>query len=171
MLVVHSGARSFRGILWAGLVLSGLLSQSAPVKSERFLYVPQPGIPAAIHNFVQPQAACDWMGIGGQVFDRSGLPANGMVVKVSGALEGKSVDIVVLTGSSLQFGPGGFDIYLADHPIAAHSLTLQLFDISGVPKSMPLLLQTYGTCQQNLLVVNLIEEWIAAELFFPLVKK
>jgi hypothetical protein len=171
MLAAFPGARSFRGVFWAGLVLMGVIGRLAVVSNERFVFLPQRGIPAAIQNFVQPQAGCNWMGIGGQVFDRSGLPASGLVVRVNGFLEGKPVDLYALTGSSLQFGPGGFDINLADHPIDAHSLTLQLFDISGAEKSIPLLLKTYGTCQQNLLVVNLIEELITADLYLPLVRK
>ncbi len=170
-MLSSQSARFFCMVVGAGLALLGISSDFTTVQSGRFLFVPQYGTPAAIQNFVQPEAACGWMGAGGQVFDHFGLPATGLVVKISGFLEGEAIDAYALTGSSLQFGPGGFDFYLADHPIASNSVTLQLLDISGTAKSKPMVLQTYGNCQQNLLVINFVENFIEAELYFPLVRK
>jgi hypothetical protein len=171
MLAAHLGARSIHTVFWTGLVLLGIFNPFVPADSGRFVFLPQAGTPAAIQNFIQPAAACNWMGIGGQVFDRSGLPVTGLVVKLTGTLDGKAVAWHALSGSSLQFTPGGFDIHVADHPVATHSLTIQLLDVLGEARSRPFVLQTYDSCQKNLVVINLVERFVVTELFFPLVRR
>ena len=94
-------------------------------------YSIQRGTPAAIPNFIDITAGCNWLGIGGQVFDQTGSPINGLSIKISGTLEGRQVLLYKTTGSSQRFGPGGFDLKLGDHPVASQTLRLQLFDAAG----------------------------------------
>lgn len=130
-------------------------------------YLLQSGTPAAIPNFLQPDQGCAWAGIGGQVFDLAGEPVSGMLVKVSGAYQGRTVSKVAVTGASQGFGPGGYDIYLGSLPQAT-TLTLQLVDVTGAARSDAYRLATYADCQHNLLVVNLRERLVLGRLYLPL---
>ena len=96
--------------------------------ADQTLYMFQRGTPAAIPNFIDSGAGCNWAGVGGQVFDQSGVPMSGLIVKVSGTLEGRQIQYYVFTGSSQHFGPGGYELKLADHPISSSTLELLLLD-------------------------------------------
>ena len=106
-------------------------------------FLAQEGTPAAIPNFIDLVAGCNWSGIGGQIFDLAGSPKNGVLVKISGTLEGRQVLKYVYTGSSQYFGPGGFDLKLVDHPVSSQTLTLQVLDAAGVRRSAAFPLTTY----------------------------
>jgi len=155
--------------LVAGL---GLFTQtgSAPVGTTFFL--PQKGTPIGIPNFVQLDKGCNWSGIGGQVFSKSGTPITGFVIKLAGKLEGQNILYYAVTGGSIQFGPGGFLIELTDHLVASkNTATLQVLDITGVEKSAPIPLTTYGDCSHNLLLVNIIEIPLLNPVYFPAIRK
>jgi hypothetical protein len=154
----------FRVLLLALLpILSG---------TSQLIYVVQPGTPVGIQNFILPEAGCNWSGVGGQVFDQKGSPVSGLIIKINGTLEGNSVLVYAVTGSSLQLGPGGFDVYLSDHPIATQSvLSLQLLDVTGNPLTGSIPLDTFNECTQNLLLVNLVERFFDAFLYLPLISR
>jgi hypothetical protein len=132
-------------------------------------YVPQTGTPTAISNFVNPQAGCNWVGVGGQIFKKSGAPDTGLVVRISGTLEGRPINVSAVSGSSLQFGPGGYDLALGNHPAAGDTLWLQLTDLAGRPKSGEIRVPTFGTCNKNLTVINLVQTTFTKLNFLPLV--
>ena len=146
------------------------LKASAQEEQKIFLY--QRGAPAALPNFVMPEAGCNWTGVGGQVFDISDAPVSGMVIKIYGTLEGRPVEHFVLSGSSLQFGPGGFDVMLADHLLTSPgTLSLQMLDISGLEKSPVIQFQVFADCQRNLRVINLAETTAGAQkIYFPIIR-
>jgi len=136
------------------------------------IYIGQPGTPAAIENFVRPEEGCNWSGIGGQVFNLHRDPVNGLVIKVSGDLEGSPVLLLALTGGALQLGPGGYLIEITDHSFASQgSLTLELLDIAGQPISSRMPLTTYESCEKNLLIVNLVEISTENNIYLPLILK
>jgi hypothetical protein len=57
-------------------------------------------------------AGCDWLGVGGQVFDAQGIPFPGVTVRCwSGGFEGTSV-----SGSHPEYGPAGWEVYLYNKP-------------------------------------------------------
>jgi hypothetical protein len=141
------------------------------VNAEGTVFSLQRGTPAAIPNFVDLVAGCNWSGIGGQVFDQIGSPMTGLMVKVSGTLEGRQVLFYVYTGSSQHFGPGGYDLKFADQPVASLTLNLQLLDAAGVPLSKSFVVPTYDACQQNLLVVNLAPISVDHPVYLPLVSR
>lgn len=132
------------------------------------LYVLQPGTPAAIQNFLNPEYGCAWSGIGGQVFDITGVPVTGLIVKVSGSLEGEDILRYTITGGSPKLGPGGFSVELLDHPVSSvGTVFFQLLDINGIPKSAQFSLNTSGNCGQNFLLVNMYEVNFEYQNFFP----
>jgi len=101
----------------------GTPTSPSPVQAEviesppRFLV--QMGTPVNTTNFVNPAAECNWMGVGGQIFGRDEKPISGLIVEVGGTLDGNPVLSLALTGGSSVLGPGGFEITLADEPIAS----------------------------------------------------
>jgi hypothetical protein len=159
-----------RLVLAMGVMLSG--GFSSPAKIDRIiLYVAQPGAPAAIPNFVEPAAGCDWWGIGGQVFNLSGRPESGLVARITGTVDGLAVNQSVVTGSSLMFGPGGFHLRLANHLPVAASLRIQLFDAAGRQQSPVITLPIFRTCSQNLLVYNFRQRSFNNILYLPLTRR
>jgi TolB protein len=96
-------------------------------------------------------AGCDWLGMGGQAFARSGEPLAGLVVH----LEGGSVVWDTLTGSQLEYGPGGYEIQIADYIATTTGVyRVQLRDPRGQPLSEWIAVDTFADCSKNLLVVN-----------------
>ena len=156
------------------ICLALLVSGFAPEKEtahavlgEQSIYSIQRGTPAAIPNFIDLAAGCNWSGIGGQVFDQAGAP----MIKISGMLDGHQVLEYVNTGSSQRFGSGGFDLKLADRPITSQTLKLQLLNPGGARLSAPFVLRTFGDCQENLLVVNLTPISVENVIYFPTVPR
>jgi hypothetical protein len=139
--------------------------------ADQTRYSVQRGSPVAIPNFVDVEAGCNWSGIGGQVFDQNGSPMMGLIVKVSGIFDGHQVLEYIYTGSSQRFGPGGYDLKLADRPVSSQSLSIQLLDTVGTPLSMPFGLYTFDTCQQNLLIINFAPISISHPVYLPRVSR
>jgi hypothetical protein len=99
------------------------------------------------------------MGVAGQVFDKSGKPVTGLVVIVKGQLTTGSINQVALTEhpEGKSYGPGGFEITLGTKPVDSNNaLTIQLFDLSANPLSMPVAFSTSALCTQNLTIINFI---------------
>jgi hypothetical protein len=152
--------------LFFSILLISLIPSAAA--ADQSLYVIQPGTPVAIQNFLNPEFGCSWSGIGGQVFDSTGVPVMGLIVKVSGSLEGEDILRYTITGNSPELGPGGFSVTLLDHPVSsAGKVFFQLLDINGVIKSAQISLNTFGTCEKNLLLVNMFEVTLEYKNFFP----
>ncbi len=145
---------------------------ATPEPVTRLVYLPQAGSPVAMANFIHPELGCDWMGVAGQVFDLAGAPMQSVFVEARGMLDGQPVTQLGLTGTSQAIGEGGFELKLADKPVAStRSLWLQLFDEAGKPLSAPISFDTYNGCDQNLILFNLsqVSYTVAFWLFFPMV--
>ena len=142
------------------------------VDTTRTVYVYQLGTPAAIQNFIQPDAGCNWTGVGGQIFSPEGLPVTDLTVRVTGTFNGQQVLQVTVTGSSLAWGPGGFSITLGDHPVASQgTLHIQLFNTSGTPISPQIPFSTHSTCDKNLVLLNLVLTTFNFDNYLPLVHR
>ncbi len=118
-------------------------------------YTIQPSTPAYLQNFAHPEAGCNWMGVAGQVFDRSGKPIPNMVVVVDGVLNNTTVDLIGLTGLNNAYGPGGFEIQLANAVInSSNTLAITLYDLAGSTMTYPFAFSTYADCSKNLILIN-----------------
>ncbi len=152
----------------AGTVLASPDLQAEPA----IIYANQAGTPVGIPNFVLPSAGCNWAGIGGQVFNQDGTPAAGLVVKLSGTIEGQGLMQFTVTGTATRYGPAGFQFTLADHPVASQgAVSIQLMDIAGVPMSRQITLTTFNNCDKNLLLVNLVPFLLQNPVYLPLVRR
>ncbi|HSQ25524.1 MAG TPA: hypothetical protein VLM80_00230 [Anaerolineales bacterium] len=117
----------------------------------------QKGSPVAIANIYHPELGCNWMGVGGQAVDLSGGPVTGLIIRMGGAVPGIDLPELVmnLTGVALNYGRGGYEFTLADHPIASkQTLWVQLLNQSSVPLSKKIYFNTYDDCSKNLIIIN-----------------
>jgi hypothetical protein len=121
-------------------------------------YVIQPGSPVVASNFVSPDKGCNFLGVGGQVFDLDGEAVKGLVVDAHGSLNGENVLGLSLTGSAPNLGPGGFVIQLADQPTESeNTIAIQLHDLEGHPLSEEVAFPTYSDCSKNFVLINFVE--------------
>jgi hypothetical protein len=110
--------------------------------------------PVAMPNSFINSEGCNWMGVGGQVFDANEAPVVLQGVHLEGELAGAPVQMDTLTGSATVLGPSGYIFDLADHPIASNqALRVQLLDQSGLPLSDPVVISTYDTCDENFILL------------------
>jgi len=143
-----------------------------PWTTIEFPYSVQAGSPALVGNFLNPGAGCDWMGVAGQVFDRSGRPVTGLIVEVGGRLNGRTIGpLVSMTGSTPALGPAGYAVTLST--IAAdtnHSFYVQVNNLDGNPLTRRVYFDTSSSCEQNLVLINFVEQTdLAYVLNLPLI--
>ena len=122
-----------------------------------FPFILQSVTPVYIENFAHPSEGCDWLGIVGQVFDGDGKPSLNKVIMVTGEFEEKVVEIVGVTGvpEADIYGPGGFEIQIADHVFASEkALFIQVFNLDGIPISDSIPFDTIADCRKNLVIIN-----------------
>jgi hypothetical protein len=122
------------------------------------VFVAQPGSPIAIQNFSHSEAGCSWMGIGGQIFGIDGWPLQAMLVEIGGMIGNQPVSALALTGSALQWGPGGYEFTLGDTPIATQrTLWILVHDLDGRTLSDQIYFNTFADCNRNAILMNLIQ--------------
>jgi hypothetical protein len=141
---------------------------------EEIQYGLQPGSPLAMENIFYPEAGCNWMGVGGQVFGESEQPVGMLVVSLGGVLEGRELDALTLTGSAIQWGPGGFEFILAERPVSTSgSLWVQLLDLEGSPLSERIYFDTFQDCEQAAIMLNFQHVSIVVEerFYLPVIQQ
>lgn len=118
-------------------------------------YQVQPSSPVYLQNFTHQTLGCNWLGVAGQVFDASGAPVLNLVVVVEGFLNDQPVEALGLTGLAGSYGPGGYEIQLANSAVASsQSLFITLFDLNGTPLSDPVVFDTVADCNKNVVIIN-----------------
>jgi len=113
--------------------------------------------PAAVFSGLITSAhnTCEWMGVGGQVVSLDGKPITAVKVELGGALDGKNVSLYSLSGTTLQYGPAGFEFSLSDLPAASYkTLWIRLLDENDQPLSARVYFDTYASCDKNLVIIN-----------------
>lgn len=140
------------------IVSNSTAPANQPQLTTTIRYRLQIGSPVGVANFIDPQAGCNWLGIGGQAFDLSGTPVTDLVVEVGGTLEGSDVFHLSLTGSSSLLGPGSFVIVLTNHVVPSDgTLWILLYDLAGQPLTDKIPFATYADCTKNLILINFSE--------------
>lgn len=98
---------------------------------------------------------CNWQGVGGTVDDADNSPIIGMVLRLTGTLNGKNINLTTVSGVSPDYGKSGFEFVLGTTPVASSSpLTLQLLDQAGLPLAGNVYITTYNDCKKNLILVR-----------------
>ncbi len=100
-------------------------------------------------------AGCDWQGVGGTVDDQNSSPIIGIVVRLAGSYDGKSVELTTISGISPEYGKSGFEFVLGDTPIDSNDrIYVQLLDQAGLPLSEEIRIDTSSDCKENLVLVR-----------------
>ncbi len=98
---------------------------------------------------------CNWMGVGGRVYDLQNAPATKIEVQLFGILNGNLLNETSLTGTAQQYGDSGYEFTLGTKTIAStQRLWIRLVDQSGVPLSDRVFFDTYAECTKNLVIIN-----------------
>ena len=109
--------------------------------------------PLFTSNFVHPEAACNWMGVAGQIFGEDLEPKDGLIIVVEGAVNNSMVEVLGYSGLAQSYGPGGYELILSQVNRPG-IFWVQLFDVEGHPLSGIYSFQMNGTCEQNLAIIN-----------------
>jgi hypothetical protein len=109
--------------------------------------------PTYLKNFANT-AGCNWLGIAGQAFDLNGQPMLNLLVH----LEGGGLNYDVVTGAFPAYGPGGYELYLGNTPIASTDrYRIQLRTSGGQPLSDVYVIPTFADCNRNLILANFVQ--------------
>ena len=115
----------------------------------------QEGSPSHTENTAHPESGCNWLGVAGQVFDSEGLPVSGILVESGGMLGETEISGLTITGMAPIYGDGGFEIVLGDSPVSSDGdIWIQLLDQANLPLSEKIYIQTYDSCDSNLVKIN-----------------
>jgi hypothetical protein len=107
-------------------------------------------------SLLYPGRGCDWMGVGGQVSDLSGRPVTGINVQMVGVADGRTMNVVTLTGTALKYGEGGYEFTISDKQVfrSKETFWIQLIDQQRSPLSKRVVFDTFDDCSRNLIVIN-----------------
>lgn len=107
-------------------------------------------------SLLYPGRACTWTGVGGQVSDLSGRPVTGINVQMYGMVDGRSMNVITLTGTALKYGEGGYEFTISEESLVASKgvFWIQLIDQQRNPLSKRVVFDTHDDCSRNLIVIN-----------------
>ncbi len=97
---------------------------------------------------------CDYLFIGGQVWDLQDNPMKGLTVQLRGTYGDEPIVQDSETGSVSAYGASGYGFNLSNKWISEGGLSLVLVDADGNLLSSPVILHTSTSCQENLILVN-----------------
>lgn len=130
---------------------------AVPTPTPEPSYTRQEGSPVALPNFNHPEAGCDWLGVAGQVFDKNGLEILGLTVLVGDKENPEDDPLKGITGESLAYGLGGFEIQIAEEPLnSTERFWIQILNAEGAPLTARHAFDTYQDCEKNLILINFI---------------
>ena len=105
-------------------------------------------------SVMHPDEGCKiW--VAGQAFDMKGSPVIGITVEIGGSLNQNTIYLLSLTGTALQYGPGGYEFVLSEKVQASQeTVWIQLLDQELKPLSGRIFFSTFDACDKNLILVN-----------------
>jgi hypothetical protein len=103
-----------------------------------------------------PEAACNWVGVGGTIVDTNNAPLPAMVIRLVGTFNNKPINLLTVSNASRQiYGDSGFEFVLGTVPMDSKGeLYLQALDQAGLPLSDNVYINTYADCNKNLVQVR-----------------
>ncbi|MBI3739023.1 MAG: hypothetical protein HY258_08270 [Chloroflexi bacterium] len=132
-----------------------------PTKTPKATSTPKAPFSAsvnAIESIIIPHLvdqACNWQGVAGTVDDTNNSPIVGMVIRIVGTLNGKSVNLTTVSGVSPDYGKSGWEFTLGTTPVASNkTLYVQLLDQAGLPLADNVYITTYNDCKKNLILIR-----------------
>jgi hypothetical protein len=111
--------------------------------------------PVAINGSAMPDHDTCKLWVAGQAYDLQNAPMVGITVQMGGYVNGKTLDVLSLTGTALQFGRAGYEFVIAEQPVRSRqSVWVQLLNQSRYPLSGKVYIDTEEDCQKNLILIN-----------------
>lgn len=142
-------------------VFSLITPSSTPIPTWTPSLTPTPKAPfsatvtAIDSTIIHPEAACNWLGVGGTVVDSNNSDVIGMVVRLVGTFNGKRVEMTQVSGVTPAYGKSGFEFFLGTVPVSSTGdLSIQLLDLAGLPLSGNVSIDTFNDCKKNLILVR-----------------
>lgn len=131
--------------------------EPTPIPDIEAIFTLQEGGPFYLPNFTHPDEGCQWLGVAGQVFDQDDFEVLNLTV-IAGNNTGNAVfEHSAVTGSSLAYGLGGFEIQLSNQAVDTSGVYwVQVLDGNGKPLSRPYYFDTLDDCESNLVLVNFV---------------
>jgi hypothetical protein len=118
----------------------------------------QEGSPRYEVNTFHPEAGCNWLGVGGEILDSNGEPVPGVLVEAKGSLGGIEISRLTLSGSAPDYGEAGYELPLNNSPVESNGeVWIQLLDQANLPLSDKIYLQTYDSCDSNLIRIIFVQ--------------
>ena len=72
-----------------------------------------------------------------------------------GVIGEEEISGLTLTGMAPDYGEGGYEIVLLNSPVASEEgIYIQLLDQANLPLTEQIYIQTYDTCDSNLIKLN-----------------
>lgn len=106
-------------------------------------------------TIIHPELGCNWIGVGGSIVDSNNADITGIIVRLLGSFDGRSVDLTTVSGTAPLYGRSGFEFTLGTIPIAStRQLFVKLFDQAGLPLSENVYFNTYADCKRNLVLIR-----------------
>ncbi|RJQ42590.1 MAG: hypothetical protein C4545_04365 [Anaerolineaceae bacterium] len=124
-------------------------------------YAVQAGTPVYTTNFGYPDVGCNWMGVGGQIFDGNGNPVINLVIWIRGSIEDVPFETIVLSGTAEgnKYGPGGYEAIIHNIPLETSGIfSIQILDLNGNILTDQVFFDTHDRCDQNLILINFTEK-------------
>lgn len=115
------------------------------------------GQPVGMANTVfHPDYTCQWQGVAGKVVDLQGAHLPGMLIKLTGTYDGRTIDLTTQSGrASAWYGDSGYEFVLGKKPVDSRgTLAVQILDQSLRPLSARVVFDSYSTCDMNLTIIN-----------------
>lgn len=141
-------------------------SESEPTAESEQSFQLQAGSPTYTQNFVHGEEEtdrCQWLGVAGVLIDINGEPItdSSVVIEIGGMLGETEISELTVSGmpTGSPYGAGGYEIILADHPIASTgTLWIQLTTPSAnLPLSEQIYFDTFDGCGMNLILLSFVQ--------------
>ena len=106
-------------------------------------------------TIIHPEAGCNWQGVAGTIVDSNNADMIGIAIRLSGFYNGKTQNVLTVSGISPAFGKSGFELFLGAVPISSDGLlTIQILDQAGLPLSGNIEIDTFSDCSKNMVLVK-----------------
>jgi len=107
----------------------------------------------------RPEFGCNWLGVAGIVLDKNGAHHIYVNVLLVGTFDGQTINNITVSGTAPQYyGASGFEFQLGSKPLdSSKTLYLQLRDQGGMPLSENVYINTYSSCDKNMVFVTFRE--------------
>jgi hypothetical protein len=118
----------------------------------------QDGSPKYETNIYHPEAGCSWLGVGGDILDIAGEPVTGILIEAGGSLGEVEISRLSLSGTAPNYGEAGYELPLYDSPFESNGeVWIQLLDQANLPLTEKVYLQTFDSCDSNLIRINFVQ--------------